>query len=108
MFSSFVVIFVWLLPESPRWLYVNNKQDSAKKMLTDFHGEGNPESIWVLLQLKEYNENLEMDGAEKRWWDYRALFRNRASCYRLGCNVMISIYGQWAGNCKLRICPAAL
>lgn len=26
---------------------------------------------------------------------------NRASAYRLGCNVVISIFGQWAGNAVL-------
>lgn len=35
---------------------------------------------------------------DKRFWDYRALFRNRSSCYRLACNVVFSVFGQWAGN----------
>lgn len=98
MFSSIIFISAYFLPESPRWLYVNNKREQSKKMLTKFHGEGNPESEWVKLQLNEYEELLEMDGADKRWWDYRALFKNRSTCYRLFCNVSISIFGQWAGN----------
>lgn len=51
--------------------------------------------------MAEYEQHLELDGADKRWWDYRALFRNRASCYRIAMNVMVSIYGQWAGNSVL-------
>jgi len=35
---------------------------------------------------------------DKRWWDYRALFSTRASCYRLGCNCVFAIFAQWAGN----------
>lgn len=70
-------------------------------MLTKYHGNGNPDSVWVQLQLSEYNEHLELDGADKCWYDYRALFRNSASMYRLGCNCAISVYGQWAGNGKL-------
>lgn len=101
MCSVILCALVWLLPESPRWLYVNNKQEAAKAMLTKYHGNGNADSVWVQLQLHEYNEFLEMDGADKRWWDYRALFRSRGSCYRLGCNIAISIYGQWAGNAVL-------
>jgi hypothetical protein len=50
---------------------VNGKMDKAKAMLTRYHGEGNPDSIWVELQLREYEEYLEMEGADKRWWDYR-------------------------------------
>jgi hypothetical protein len=100
MFACIIFIAAYFLPESPRWLYVNNKQDQAKAMLTKFHGEGNPDSEWVKLQLNEYEELLEMDGADKRWWDYRALFKNRSTCYRLFCNVSITVFGQWAGNGK--------
>jgi len=101
MFACIIFGAAYFLPESPRWLYVNNKQEQAKNMLIKFHGNGNPDSEWVKLQLNEYEELLEMDGADKRWWDYSALFKNRATCYRLFCNVCISIFGQWAGNSVL-------
>ncbi|KAJ2894438.1 putative lactose permease protein [Zalerion maritima] len=101
LFAGIICLFCLWLPESPRWLYVNNKKDAARAMLTKYHGMGNPDSAWVQLQLHEYDELLNMDGADKRWWDYRALVRDRASCYRLGCNVTISIFGQWAGNAVL-------
>lgn len=100
MFACIIFGAAYFLPESPRWMYVNNKQEQSKDMLTKYHGDGNPESEWVMLQLNEYEELLEMDGADKRWWDYRALFKNRSTCYRLFCNVCISIFGQWAGNGK--------
>jgi hypothetical protein len=99
--SSLVILFVVFLPESPRWLYVNNKVEAARAMLVKYHGEGNPDSEWVKLQMREYDELLETDGADKRWWDYRALFRNRASWNRVYCNCCIAIFGQWAGNAVL-------
>lgn len=98
LFSGLIVLFIWFMPESPRWLYVHGKQEKTKDFLTKFHGNGNPESPWVTLQLNEYEEHLEMDGSDKRWWDYRALFNSASSRYRIGINVMFSIYGQWAGN----------
>lgn len=101
MFSSIIFLAAYFLPESPRWLYVNNKQAAAKAMLTKYHGDGNPDSEWVKLQMHEYEDLLEMDGADKRWWDYRALFKNKSTCYRLFCNVCISVFGQWAGNAVL-------
>ncbi|KAF2457638.1 general substrate transporter [Lineolata rhizophorae] len=101
LFSGLIVIFCFFLPESPRWLFVNNKRDQCKKILAYYHGNGNEDSEWVKLQLREYEEYLEMNGADKRWWDYRALFRDRPSIYRIGCNIVISIYGQWAGNAVL-------
>uniref|UniRef100_A0A8H7K694 Major facilitator superfamily (MFS) profile domain-containing protein n=1 Tax=Bionectria ochroleuca TaxID=29856 RepID=A0A8H7K694_BIOOC len=89
------------IPESPRWLYVFHKKEAAKAVLVKYHGNGNPDSPWVLLQLSEYEEALNMDGADKRWWDYRALFRDRAAVYRLSCNLAVSIFSQWAGNAVL-------
>lgn len=100
-FGVVILIAAPLLPESPRWLYVNNKQDKARDMLIKYHGEGNEDSEWVNLQLNEYEELLEMDGSDKRWWDYRALFKDRSTCYRLFCNCCVSIFGQWAGNAAL-------
>ncbi|KAH8597822.1 general substrate transporter [Bisporella sp. PMI_857] len=101
MFSSIIFLAAYFLPESPRWLYVNNKQAASKAMLIKYHGDGNPDSEWVKLQMHEYEDLLEMDGSDKRWWDYSALFKNRSTCYRLFCNVCISIFGQWAGNAVL-------
>ncbi|EHK22543.1 uncharacterized protein TRIVIDRAFT_78848 [Trichoderma virens Gv29-8] len=101
LFAGLICIFAMLLPESPRWLYVHNKKDQAKAVLTKYHGNGNPDSAWVQLQLFEYEQLLNMDGADKRWWDYRALFRSRSAVYRLCCNMCITIFGQWAGNAVL-------
>lgn len=101
LFSGIIAMCCMFLPESPRWLYVNNKKEKAIEVLTKYHGNGNPDSPWVTLQLHEYDELLSMDGADKRWWDYRALFRDRPAVYRLCCNLAISIFGQWAGNAVL-------
>lgn len=101
LFSGLIIIFVMFLPESPRWLYVHNKKDQAKAILTKYHGNGNPDSAWVNLQLFEYEQLLNQDGADKRWWDYRALFRDRGAVYRLSCNLIVTIFGQWAGNAVL-------
>ncbi|SPO02566.1 related to lactose permease [Cephalotrichum gorgonifer] len=101
LFSGIICIFCFLLPESPRWLYVNNKGDQARAILTKYHGRGNPDSPWVSLQMNEYEAALDMDGSDKRWWDYRTLFNKRSAIYRLSCNICISIFGQWAGNAVL-------
>lgn len=101
LFSGLIALFSLFLPESPRWLYVRNKKEAAKAILTKYHGNGNPDSPWVTLQLREYEELLDQNGTDKRWWDYRALFRDRAAIYRLSCNLAISIFGQWTGNAVL-------
>jgi sugar porter (SP) family MFS transporter len=98
MFPGIICLCVFFLPESPRWLYTNNKQDQATEVLTRLHGNGNRDGEWVKLQLHEYGSFLEMEGTDKKWWDYRALFASRASIYRLTCNCIVSCFGQWCGN----------
>jgi MFS family permease len=98
LFPGLIVIFAWFIPESPRWLYVNHKREKAVAVLTKYHGYGNTDSAWVKLQLEEYEAYLNMEGSDKRWWDYRSLFNSRASRYRLATNVVFSIFAQWAGN----------
>lgn len=39
-----------------------------------------------------------MDGGDKRWWDYRSLFKTRSARYRLACNCTFAVFAQWAGN----------
>ncbi|KAK3618566.1 hypothetical protein LTR56_024558 [Elasticomyces elasticus] len=98
VFPGLIVLFVAFIPESPRWLFVNNKRTNAVQTLTKWHGNGNPESPWVKLQLAEYEDFLNTNGTDKTVWDYRALFKTRASRYRLACNCIFSIFAQWAGN----------
>jgi len=97
-FSGCVLFAVFFLPESPRWLCVNGREEEARAILTKYHGNGNPDSIYVTLQMKEFLESNDSNGADKRFWDYSALFRNRNSIIRITCNVVVSIFGQWAGN----------
>lgn len=63
VFPGLIVLFVWFIPESPRWLYVHNKREKATATLAKWHGNGNPESIWVKLQIGEYEEFLNTNGA---------------------------------------------
>lgn len=98
LFPGLVVVGAIFIPESPRWLYTNGKMDQARAFLVKYHGNGNPNSEWVTLQMNEYEQYLELEGADKRWWDYRALFKDRASRYRLMTNCLTALFGQWAGN----------
>ncbi|KAJ4858034.1 sugar transporter domain-containing protein [Trichoderma breve] len=101
LFAGIIIVLSPWIPESPRWLYVHNKGEKAVAVLAKYHGRGNSESPWVKLQLQEYEEFLNLDGSDKRWWDYRALFHTRASVYRLCCNLWVSVAAQWAGNSVL-------
>ncbi|KAK0391340.1 hypothetical protein NLU13_0841 [Sarocladium strictum] len=90
---SVACLMIMLQPESPRWLYTHNKKEQALAFITKYHGDGDAENPWVKLQLAEFEEQLELDGSDKRWYDYRCLFTTRARRFRLWNSLMIGIWG---------------
>ncbi|KAF9046721.1 general substrate transporter [Panaeolus papilionaceus] len=93
------VLFVFLCPESPRWLYSVGKGDQAKRILAKYHSSTNdPDSPLIQLEMKEIEEKIQIDGADKTWWDFRPLFRTRADRYRAYMTILIGVFGQLSGN----------
>ena len=86
-------MFVLLLPESPRWLYSRGHTEQAADVLARLHSrDRDPNSPLVRLQIGEFEENISLSGADKRWWDFKQVFRNRAMRYRFG---MAAIIVRW-------------
>lgn len=102
VFPVILLLPCYFFPESPRWLFVHGKVDKCRQVLTRYHGNENPDSLYVQLELREFEEELELDGADKRWWDYRVLFNSRAAIYRaILCAVAVSAFSQWTGQSGL-------
>lgn len=98
-FPTILLMGCLFFPESPRWQFSHGKFDLCRATLTKYHGNDDPESLYVKLQMREFEEELELDGADKRWWDYRSLFNSRASLYRaILCAVAISAFSQITGQ----------
>jgi len=93
--SVFVLAFVWLIPESPRWYMSRGRQDRALELLTKYHGGGNSQSQIVQLEMREMREAIMEDGADKRWWDFRGLVRTRGDRHRFFLVACIAFFGQW-------------
>ncbi|KAK1996927.1 general substrate transporter [Colletotrichum falcatum] len=96
--SGIVVICVFFLPESPRWLVANDRHEEAAKVLTALHGESNPNHPIVQLQMKEMMAQISSEASDKRWWDYRELWNTHSARRRLICVLGMAIMGQASGN----------
>lgn len=94
--SGLVVIFVWFIPESPRWLYSHGHQDKAWDLITKYHGDGDRDNPFVQLQIRDFEEAISLEGSDKRWWDYRECFNSHNARWRMMCVCMAAVFSQLA------------
>jgi hypothetical protein len=60
---------VFFIPESPRYLMANGKEDQAFDFLVKYHGNGDRDAPLVRLEMAEWREQISQTGADKKWWD---------------------------------------
>ncbi|KAF2130495.1 general substrate transporter [Dothidotthia symphoricarpi CBS 119687] len=93
-----VQLFVlFLLPESPRWLVSKNKHSAAKKMLTQYHGNG-IETDFVAWEYNEISQTLEAEQAASSssgWYELVRTPGNRKRCLLI---ILTAIFSQCSGN----------
>ncbi|KAL7621961.1 hypothetical protein AAE478_007462 [Parahypoxylon ruwenzoriense] len=93
-----VMLGVWFIPESPRFLMANGREEEAVAFLAKYHGNGDRSSRLVQLEVEEMKENIRQDGIDKRPWDYRPFILTHNGRWRMAQVLMISIFGQFSGN----------
>ncbi|KAJ1568636.1 hypothetical protein HK096_005850 [Nowakowskiella sp. JEL0078] len=97
--SAVIAIFIFFLPESPRWLISKGRDDEALKILATYHGDGDQESESVQSQYKEITTTLALEKKVSNIGAYLAgyldLFNSRAALQRLMICFMIPLF---AGN----------
>ncbi|OAA62868.1 major facilitator superfamily transporter lactose [Niveomyces insectorum RCEF 264] len=103
--SGIVVVFVFFLPESPRWLMARDRHDDAVRVLQTYHGEGRADHPMVQLQMREMGSQIAAETAGKAaprtgavWYDYRELCNTHAARRRLVCVLGMACFGQISGN----------
>lgn len=92
--AAIVVLFGLLLPESPRWLIANDREDQALKIMAKYHANGDENSPLVMLEMAEMKASIRQHASDKRWYDYSELVNSRSSRYRTFLVVSIGCIGE--------------
>jgi len=95
---SIVMALIMFFPETPRWLLSKDRREEAIAIMAKYHGEGDPSSPIVQLQLHEITEDFSVTRNDNPWWEFRELFNSRGARYRLAMVICMAFFGQWSGN----------
>lgn len=96
--SFLQAIFVWWMPESPRWLVANGKDVEAVAVLTKYHANGRQRDPLVYFTYGQIREALSMERETSNMTSYFTLFKTPGNRRRMRIVLAIGFFSQWAGN----------
>ncbi|KAJ5970191.1 Major facilitator superfamily domain general substrate transporter [Penicillium vulpinum] len=95
--AALQLIFIWFVPESPRWLLSKDRSQEAFDILVKYHGEGNRNSAIVNAEFIEISAQLKMEieNSKSRWIE---LIQSPGNRKRTLIAICVGLFTQWSGN----------
>jgi hypothetical protein len=92
------ILFIYWVPESPRYLIAKDRQDQALAILAKYHANGNVHHPTVQFEYREIKETIRLEMENKKNSSYVDFFKTKGNRYRLAVLLSLGIFSQWSGN----------
>ncbi|KAF1921369.1 general substrate transporter [Ampelomyces quisqualis] len=90
--------FIWVIPESPRWLIAKGRNEEALYILGKYHADGDTSDPTVQFEYAEIKETLRLEFLYQKHSSYLDFFRTKGNRYRLMLLASLGLFSQWSGN----------
>ncbi|KAH7141908.1 general substrate transporter [Dactylonectria macrodidyma] len=98
--SLYQLFFIYLVPESPRYLVSNGKLPQARKILNRYHAGQNTDadiSPLVSYEMAEIEAAIELEKTQNTK-SYLDFFSTKGNRWRLAIAIILGLSAQWSGN----------
>ncbi|KAJ4240354.1 hypothetical protein NW757_012532 [Fusarium falciforme] len=91
------LLFIYWVPESPRWLIANGKKDQAVALLTKWHAAGQTASPLVEYEITEIEKALELERNQESSVSWLTLVQTGPMRKRTFIAFILGFFSQWNG-----------
>ncbi|CBY02423.1 hypothetical protein IAQ61_007013 [Plenodomus lingam] len=96
--SVIQLMFIWWVPESPRWLISKERYEEALDTLAYYHANGDKNNITVQFEYTEMRDTIRMEADANANSSYLDFFKSKGNRWRLAILISLGIISQYSGN----------
>lgn len=93
--SLVLILLIWTVPESPRWLVAQGKREEAHRVLARYHANGDMDDPLVAAELLQFEHDSTSKGAQCTWTELLGESRIRSRMYIV---IFIGLCVDWCGQ----------
>jgi len=96
--SVIQLMFIWWIPESPRYLVNKDRHEEALEVLSKWHAGGDRNNATVQFEFREIKQTIQIEKDADRSTTYMDFFRTKGNRWRLAIIISLGIISQYSGN----------